>query len=360
MNTEVYALYLPQFHRTKENDEWWGEGFTEWNSVKSAKKLHAKSRQPRVPLEGYYDLSDVESIRRQAELACHYSVDGFAIYHYYTNGRLLLNKPSEILLSHKEIKIKFFFSWANHDWRRTWYGYNFEILSKQEYGDENGIKKHFEYLLPFFCDSRYKKIDNKPVFAIYKSSYIPNLNQYVEIWNELAKEHGFCGIYFIQTIDETGHEDIGKLFDAAFDFQPNSALSSKQLNNQKLINKFRAFLLKKMGVKLVSNIYNYDKVASIIENEQHSNSKHYYGLFPGWDNTPRHKLRGTFFKKETVDRFKKLFEIQYAKANKAGHELLIINAWNEWSEGAYMEPDTDIHYGRLEAIQKVKQAYESN
>lgn len=98
MITEVYALYLPQFHQTQENDEWWGEGFTEWNSVKSAKRLNSKSRQPRVPLEGYYDLSEVMAIRRQAEMANHYGVDGFAIYHYYTNERLLLNKPAEILL----------------------------------------------------------------------------------------------------------------------------------------------------------------------------------------------------------------------------------------------------------------------
>ena len=169
MDTKILALYLPQFHQIPENDEWWEEGFTEWNVVKRAKKLSKYSIQPRIPLEmNYYDLSKVESIRKQAVLAKEYNVDGFVIYSYYSNGKMLLEKPAKIILDHPDIDVKYCFSWANHDWRRNWFQYNKELLRAQEYAaTDEQILEHFYYMLDFFKDTRYIKIDNKPVLLTH-------------------------------------------------------------------------------------------------------------------------------------------------------------------------------------------------
>lgn len=355
---KIYALYLPQFHQTKENDEWWGVGFTEWNAVKSAKKYSRFSRQPRIPLNGYYDLSKVEDIKYQAEIARKYSVDGFAIYHYYSNGKILLGKPAELLLNNKDINIEYFFSWANHDWRRTWYGYNYEILQKQEYGTKQQIIEHYYYLRDHFKDSRYLKIKNKPVFSIYKADYIPNINEYKEIWTELANTDGFDGIYFIQTIDNSTLSRNEETFDAAFDFEPGCTILGTQMSKYRMFNKVRSFLIKKMKIGSVAQIYDYRVVSKKITDRVYSDDKHYFGVFSGWDNTPRHKKMGTVYKHESISEFENLFSNQYKKAVARNQELLLINSWNEWSEGAYLEPDTYSKYGLLEAINRTVKEYE--
>lgn len=350
---KIYALYLPQFHRIKENDEWWGEGFTEWNSVKDAKRLSRYSYQPRVPLEGYYDLSDVNTIRHQAEIAKKYGLDGFAIYHYYSNGRLLLEKPAELLLANKDIDINYFFSWANHDWKRTWYGYGLEVLRKQEYGNQNQIREHYHYLSQFFSDSRYLKIDNKPVIAFYRHLSIPNIKEYYEIWNRLAKEEGYDGLYWIQTIDKLDQRRDENLFDASFDFEPGRIVESRKFRTRRFLNRVGAWLVKKSILKRVGQLYDYKKVAQAIIDNKHTDPKQYYGVFRGWDNTPRHKYMGVVYKNESVEAFQNLFKEQYKKANAENHELLLINAWNEWSEGAYLEADEKYKFEHLEAIRNV-------
>ena len=183
---KVISMYLPQFHRTKENDEWWGEGFTEWTTVKSAEKFHQSQYQPRVPLNcNYYSLLEKSTMIWQADLMKQYGVDGQCFYHYwFKDGRQILEKPAQNLLQWKEIDIPFCFCWANESWARTWsrigdknpWANIFEreerngsgILLEQKYGEEEQWKRHFEYLLPFFKDERYIKIENRPVFLIYK------------------------------------------------------------------------------------------------------------------------------------------------------------------------------------------------
>jgi len=354
INPNIFALYLPQFHQTKENDEWWGKGFTEWNSVKSAKKLSPYSYQPRIPLNAYYDLSDIKSIRKQVELANKYGVDGFAIYHYYSNGKVLLEKPSKLLKNNRDIDIKYFFSWANHDWRRTWYGYNMEILQKQEYGNREQIVEHYRYLADYFLDERYYKINNCPVFAIYKYSYISNFQDYYKIWNELAKKDGFKGMYFIQTLERYGQERDSSYFDASFDFEPGYTIQCPEFKATRFINKIKTYMVKRLKFQFVSQVFNYEKVCKVSARHKHNDPKQYYGVFRGWDNTPRHKLMGTVYKNENVEYFKYLLEKQYAKALEANHEMIVINAWNEWSEGAYLEPDKDRKYKLLEAISEIK------
>lgn len=189
---KILALYLPQYHRIPENDNWWGEGFTEWINVKKGTPLFKGHYQPKIPLNNnYYDLSDGngEVWRWQAELAREYGIYGFCIYHYWFEGKMLLEKPMEILLRRKDIDVNYCICWANETWRRTWYGLRNEVLIEQTYGTEDDWKNHFKYLLPFFKDSRYIKIKNRPVIHIYRSSEIENLSLMRTLWDSMAIEN---------------------------------------------------------------------------------------------------------------------------------------------------------------------------
>jgi len=349
----ILALYLPQFHQIPENDEWWGEGFTEWTAVKRAERLSKYSNQPRIPLEGYYDLSNASSIRYQSQIAKKYCIDGFIIYHYYSNGKMLLSKPAELLKENREIDIKYCFSWANHDWRRTWYGYNKEILMKQEYGNLQQIHDHFNYLLSFFLDERYIKIDNKPVISIYRHEYIDNFELYYKTWNELAIKHGFAGVYFIQTMNSESNEFKEEYFSASFCFEPGYTIRSKmmRIDNNRVAIKKKLYSI--FNINKVADVRDYRKVSKIIENRQIKSGQNFLGVFTDWDNTPRYNINGTVYKNADVESFKRMFSSQYMKSIKNKHKMLVINSWNEWSEGAYLEADTTSKFSRLDVIREV-------
>lgn len=209
---KTIAIYLPQFHQVEENNRWWGQGFTDWVTVKNARPLFDGHRQPRVPADrNYYDLLQHDTMKRQAEMAAQYKVSGFCFYHYwFKDGRRILEKPAENLLKWTDINMPFCFSWANQTWARTWtnipnsnawVGADFEnkdsndsILLRQSYGGKKDWKEHFEYLLPFFKDSRYIYHDGKPLFLIYKPEYMFCLDNMMEYWKELAVENGLKGI----------------------------------------------------------------------------------------------------------------------------------------------------------------------
>ena len=209
---KALAIYLPQFHEVKENNEWWGRGFTEWTAVKSNEPYFENQRQPRVPYgENYYDLMNKETFEHQAELIKKYGIYGFCFYHYYfKDNKKILEKPVEKLLEWQDINIPFCFNWASESWVRSWskiYGNVWgekcenkdikigkEILLQEYYGEEEAWKEHFNYLLPFFKDRRYIKKDGKPVFIFYNANRIICLSEMIEYWNKLAIENGFEGM----------------------------------------------------------------------------------------------------------------------------------------------------------------------
>lgn len=210
---KIFALYLPQFHRVKENDEWWGEGFTEWSTVKAAKPLYPGHEQPRQPLE-YYDLTVKETMCKQAEYMHRYGVDGMCFYHYYfENGKKILEKPAENLLKWTDIDMPFCFYWANESWVRSWSNVSgnswselFEpekdqkgrsVLLRQNYGGKSEWEEHFNYLLPFFRDSRYIKKDGHPILIIYAADEIEQLKEMKDYWNELMEKENLPSIFFI-------------------------------------------------------------------------------------------------------------------------------------------------------------------
>lgn len=360
---KVLAMYLPQYHEVKENNEWWGQGYTEWIAVKNAKAYSKSHNQPRVPLSGeYYDLSDpdAKTWKWQAELAREYDIHGFVIYHYwFSTGKQLLEKPMEILLNHPEIDINYSICWANESWTRTWYGLEKEVLMQQEYGDEQEWENHFNYLVQFFKDDRYIKVNNKPMIHIYHAYEIKDLPKMLDCWKHCAKEYGFDGLYVVSGNTGGGVDIRTNLFDAYYNFEPTYSLIYKtnmferlkygvQVKIREVVNKISAKKLIERqidGKEFLNRMLRDDIILS---------SRIYPCVFPQWDNTPRRQHKGTIFKNMTPASFKHQIRSILQKYSNA--EFLYVNAWNEWGEGAYLEPDTEKEYAYLEVIRdEVKQ-----
>ncbi len=358
MKTKIIAFYLPQFHTIPENDIWWGKGFTDWVNVKKAEPIFVSHEQPRVPLDNnYYDLSKPETLRWQAKLMSEYNVYGMCFYHYWFNGKLLLEKPAEMLLRHTDISMHFCFSWANEPWARTWDGKAHEIIMPQKYGAEEDWIAHFNYLLPFFKDERYMKIDGAPVFVLYKSQSILCAKQMMEKWNELAHENGFNGVHFVETLRGNSVDSRKLPFKARVEFEPmrtNFKQPFLVLNYKRIRRRLVKLVNKLMGTSFPLNTtFKFAKVASRSLSLL-SPKGTYGGVFIGWDNTPRKGLAGTIVLPPTKKEFKDYLTEKIRITNDLyGTELVFVNAWNEWAEGTYLEPDMLHKYEYLEAIKEV-------
>lgn len=355
------AFYLPQFHEIKENNEWWGKGFTDWNNVKKARPFFSNHRQPRVPLnKKYYDLSNIDDIKKQVDLANEYGIYGFCFYHYWFDGKLLLEKPIELLHRRKDINIKFCFSWANEPWARTWDGKNNDILINQNYGEETDWGNHFMYFLEYFNDDRYIKINNMPMLLIYKSKSIPRFKEMVRYWNELAIEHGYNGIYLVDTLRDKNISSDSKLFNAYVEFEPARSLntiSARELWTARFHREFLGLINKiTKKRKLENKIKQFRFVAEKSVRLSENNPKNTYcGVFCGWDNSPRKNTRATIITEPSKIEFEKYLKTKnkiVIEHNDYDNQYVFINAWNEWAEGTYLEPDTINKYKYLEVIRK--------
>lgn len=364
---KIIAFYLPQFHETKENNEWWGKGFTEWVNVKKAVPLFEGHRQPRVPLDdNYYDLIDDSVKEWQISLAKKYGIYGFCIYHYWFNGHLLLEKPVEQYLHNKSLDLPFCLCWANENWTTQWVDSNSRILIEQKYGDKKDWVNHFNYFLPFFKDSRYIKENNKPLLVIYRPDIIDNLNEMLECWEDMAIQNGFDGIvYANQNSSNIWREANNKKIKYNIEYQPNTAKqwrieSSKKENiTRKIGRNIKKILNKIMPWKEWSEITftnmdskeNYDEIWETILTHHPKNDKAVAGAFVDWDNTPRKGKRGSVYIGASPEKFKSYFEKLVEKVKKEyTTDYIFVFAWNEWGEGGYLEPDKDNGYGYLEAI----------
>ncbi len=357
---KIMAFYLPQYHEIEENNKWWGKGYTEWNAVKSAHLFFRGHEQPKIPLsENYYDLSDdsCKALFWQTNLAKNYGVDGFCFYHYwFKDGKKLLEKPAELLRSNERIDIEYCFCWANEPWKRTWYSYNDELLVEQEYGDVDEWTNHYKYLSIFFSDNRYIKINNMPVILIYRSAAIEKLSEMVQLWNKLAREEGYEGVYIISGKTSYKEDPRTNCFSAYYRFEPAYTMHYE-------IPKYkRYFSYLGRTIKKVYNYYSKNKVIEAVENieqlfkyipltQTENGVKVYPGICPSWDNTPRKQHKGTYLKKSSPELFEK--ELKILRNHFPDDYFLFINAWNEWSEGAYLEPDIYHKYEYLEKIKKV-------
>lgn len=365
---KIIAFYLPQFHNIPENDEWWGKGFTEWVNVKKAKSLYPGHEQPRVPLNNnYYNLLDDNVKIWQAKLAKKYGIYGFCYYHYWFDGHMLLEKPMEQMLANKEIDIPFCICWANEPWTKAWVGEK-KTLIPQKYGSQKEWKEHFDYLLPFLKDERYILDDEgKPILVIYRPEIIGPLNEMLDYWNKLAIEAGLKGISFAYqqlNFDLEKNKDASR-FKYDIEFQPAYSFYFMNKNRYKFLRSLKRHVSEIVekttgkdirqigrGNKLMGfNKVSYDEAWRTILNQKPMNEKSIPGAFVDWDNTPRHGEKGRIYFGANPQKFEKYMKQLIDKAKNEYHtDMIFIDAWNEWCEGAYLEPDTRYQYGYLEAI----------
>lgn len=345
---KIIAFYLPQFHTIPENDEWWGKGFTEWVNTKKAKPLFKGHAQPKEPLnDNYYCLLDSKTQEWQASLAEEYGIYGFCYYHYWFNGKMLLEKPMENMLNNKNIKLPFCISWANEPWAKTWDGKNKEVLMPQIYGEEKEWKDHFNYLSKFFKDERYIKVDNKPLMLIYRTSNIPKCDEMIEVWNKECKKIGFEGIYIVETINSFQKESCSDKSSAVVEFEPMLTIR----HHLPIYTQGIRYFKKKLGIL---DKLDYENVWKCVLNKNvNYGKKRFLGAFVSWDNTARKNKKGLVMINDSSEKFKENFEKQYNKAIENRCEYIFINAWNEWAEGTYLEPDKKNNYEYIKCINEV-------
>lgn len=370
-NNKIIAMYFPQFHEIAENNEWWGTGFTDWNNVKGGSPQFEGHYQPRVPLNNnYYDQSKLETLAWQVNLAKEHGIFGFCHYHYWFNGKQLLETPSNLVLENKEIDFPFCLSWANETWSRRWDGRDNEILIEQTHPvSQTAWKTHFDYLIRFWKDERAIKVDGKPVFIIYRPQYINGINEMIEYWQKLARENGLIGLYIIhQQSFEQPNSNTLKSFDAIFQFQPATAVNAQRkkavLSKVAIMSVLRLLpekiqdRLRAIKTKFRNNVkrHDYDEVwRTIIDLKPHKDLTTYPGCFVDWDNTARYKNRATLYNKASPERFEYWLSklLNTMSQRKLPENFIFLNAWNEWSEGAYLEPDEKYEYSYLEAIKRM-------
>lgn len=356
---KIITMYLPQFHTIKENDEWWEDGYTEWTAVQRAVKQYEGHNQPRVPLNNnYYNLLEHDVMLNQAALMEKYGVDAQCFYHYwFKNGRSVLEKPAENLLKWSDINMPFCFCWANQSWARSWsaikdknsWNSNYTnkasdsedgVLLEQDYGTEKEWKKHFDYLLPFFRDNRYLKIENKPVFLFYKSEQISCLSEMLSVWKKQAVANGFAGMYIIGAYAD---EVSGLVLDKLLRMEP-----------QEITALFRHS--REIGASTLT-FYNYDELWNKLLNYIDRRENIIYGGFVGYDDTPRRGINGEVIENQSPESFKINLSKLLAKNFVNGNNLVFLNAWNEWGEGMYLEPDEKNGYSYLEGVLYAKEHF---
>jgi hypothetical protein len=371
VNVKVIAFYLPQFHQIEENDRWWGKGFTDWVNVRNARPLFPEHNQPRVPLNNnYYDLTDKNVLKWQAEIAKEYGVHGLCHYHYWFEGKQLLEKPTNLFLESKEIDLPFCLAWANHTWSRAW-----DIDEKKKnviqlQTHEPNIEKwqqHFDYLIKIWKDERAIKIDGKPVFIIFWPQIIDKIDAMLKYWKDKAISHGLKGLYFIAMVQfDSLKKYFLKPFDAVLLFQPAVAMyvpdrKDPRLSKIRMARYFRSLptwtrtFLKQINKQLPSKIrfHDYDRLWEKIVNQEFTlNKETFPGAFVDWDNTARYRERARIIRGADPDRFSYWFSqlVGKVKHRPPDRRFIFINAWNEWAEGAYLEPDEKYRYQYLEAI----------
>lgn len=369
----VIAFYLPQFHPIPENDLWWGKGFTEWTNVAKAKPAFKGHVQPKVPADlGFYDLRLPEVRKAQAEMARDAGVEGFCYWHYwFGNGKTLLEMPFNEVLRSGEPDFPFCLAWANHSWsNKTWQKNKaFQkdtMFMEQTYGDIDDYINHFNAVLPAFLDHRYIKVDGKPLFMIFSPFDFPNLKEFTELWNDLAKKNGLEGIYFVGKTESIGRFDKGVLHDYTSDITDRyNTVLSFGMDAVNSINTRRAEimatgkysmmakrLLTKINNDVIVEKYDYKKIIENLFTQDDRKENIFPTIIPRFDKTPRVGKRACAFVGATPELFEKSVReaIDIVSNKEPEHRIIFLQAWNEWGEGNYMEPDLEFGHGFLDAL----------
>ncbi len=341
---KLIAFYLPQFHPIPENDKWWGRGFTEWTNVANAKALFPNHYQPHIPADlGFYDLRVPETRIAQAYMAEEYGIEAFCYWHYWFAGKRLLERPFNEVLEAKVPNISFCLGWANNNWTGIWHGNADRMLMEQTYPGKNDEQAHFYCVFKAFSDKRYLKVDDKPLFYIYKPHELPEPNRFTDHWRELALKEGLKGIYFVGETNKTNWNPREDGFDASAPHMGQvfiklmaRHLSFTQLLKSKIMNNFYG----------VNNIFLYDDFVRLATYELRHEFDEYPCVMPNWDNSPRCGKNAYILLNSTPETFRIHLKkaIQQVTLRKFDKSLIFVKSWNEWAEGNYLEPDS--RFGR--------------
>jgi glycosyltransferase involved in cell wall biosynthesis len=343
----VIAFLLPQFHPIPENDAWWGKGFTEWTNVSRAKPLFPGHDQPRVPADlGFYDLRLAETREMQAELARAHGIHGFCYYHYWFDGKRLLERPFNEVLTSGRPDFPFCLCWANEPWSRRWDGQPRDVLQPQTYSLDDD-RRHIKWLIPALRDPRAINIDGKPIFLVYQVKELPDPARTADIWRTEVERAGLRGIYLIaiETGWDAGWDATAVGFDAKVLFQPQFSM-------------LRTVPRSNVTVAGHLEVYDYDAAWPILANPEPVRYRRYSSVFPCWDNSPRRGVTGVAVHNATPASYEAWLRhtIEHTRRDAPEHQIVFINAWNEWGEGCYLEPDVKNGRAFLEATARAVRA----
>jgi lipopolysaccharide biosynthesis protein len=339
MNADVrlIAFYLPQFHPIPENDRWWGAGFTEWTNVMRARPVFTGHTQPRVPAElGYYDLRMPETRAAQADLARAHGIHGFCYYFYWFSGKRLLEQPLEEVVASGRPDFPFCICWANHPWNRRWDDASDDLLQPMEYlpGDD---RRFIQDVMPLLRDPRYVRVGERPLLVVSRPQDIPDARAMVAVWREECARAGLAPPYLCLVQDAEGADPLKYDFDAAIEFPPHGLLANDVTGN-----------IANLDSQFEGGVWDYISAAKWALARSLPDYPFCRGVMTGWDNTPRLPHNGQIFVNAHPANYERWLTGVIAQT-RAGHRgdarLVFINAWNEWAEGAYLEPDQQ--YGRL-------------
>ena len=339
------AFYLPQFHPIPENDEWWGKGFTEWTNVVKARPLFPGHYQPHLPADlGFYDLRLPEIRAAQAKMAADYGIYGFCFYHYWFNGRQVLERPVDEIWKSGEPDFPFCLCWANENWTRRWDGLESEILLQQQYGPEDDLA-HIRSLLPMFLDRRYIRVEDRPLFLVYRASALPNPQQTTDLWRHEAERAGLKGLFLgrVESFSDCFGDPRKMGFDCAVEFQPRWGLVGDAR-----IFRWWWWQRHKLGThsRFLSKhvLCNYEDLVRLSLAAPPSEYPRIPGVCPSWDNSPRRKHEAYILRNSTPELYEEWLRGVVRRMRPSdGSEitadsLVFLNAWNEWGEGNHLEP----------------------
>ena len=342
----LIAFYLPQFHPIPENDAWWGRGFTEWRNVGKSKPLFEGHHQPQLPADlGFYDLRLAETRKAQADLAREYGIHGFCYYHYWFQGKRLLERPFAEVLAGGEPDFPFCLCWANEPWSRRWDGSESEVLQPQGYSAEDDLA-HIRWLLRPLFDRRAIRIGGRPLFLVYRADQLPEPARTTEIWRREAERAGLPGLYLIavETGWDAGWDATQVGFDAKVLFEPQFSLLGT---------------VPRMDVgSPKTRVFDYDTAWPVLASPPPVTYPRFDTVFPGWDNTARRGEDSWVVHGNTPASYEEWlqFAVNRAITRPSDQKIVFINAWNEWAEGAHLEPDRKHGHGFLEATRRVVDA----
>jgi lipopolysaccharide biosynthesis protein len=337
---KLIAFYLPQFHPTKENDLWWGKGFTEWTNVTKSTPLFDGHYQPHLPSDlGFYDLRLKESRLEQYKLAKEYGIYGFCYHYYWFSGERILNRPIDEMLANKDEEMPFCFCWANENWTRRWDAAEHEILIAQRYlpdDDLNFIKS----LVPFLQDKRYIRVDGKPLIVVYRPQHLPDSKKSIQIWKTYCRTIGISDLHICCALTHGNEDYEGYGFDGGVEFPPHN-LKVRHSNEQLSFHKpFSGLAVQ------------YSEIATSYLNREYVGKNIYKTVFPSWDNSARVSYRAVVMLNGTPTNYEHWLKLTINKSLQSKSSFVFVNAWNEWAEGCHLEPDRE--YGRafLEATKR--------